>query len=313
MRAIVPGPNLLLVGGPKSGTTSLLLWLRKHPEIYHPWQRHPSGAWESGFLLGGVSDNPYEPSNPKGTLLLPNETDMDYYRREPFIIDKSPQHLYSPRALATVRDLLPDSKVVITLRDPYDLLISLFHQMKKTAYYNTSFDELISMMDNQDWTPDSDIAETWSFLSYPQFSSHVKSWVNEIGPDRVKVIPLQSIATDSRKLLDELSDWLGLDPSGMPSNLSVKNPRGQLSNSPIRKFLREPPSWAFRLSHILMPSRQLRKRLLDPIRRMGWKHIPTKKYEVPQELQDKIRARLSTDIEFFENLEKYIPTSTIIR
>ena len=78
MRSIEPAPNLLLVGAPKSGTTSLLLWLRNHSEVYHPWQRVNSGAVESGFLLGGVVDSPYEMSKPRGTLFLPHEADMDY-------------------------------------------------------------------------------------------------------------------------------------------------------------------------------------------------------------------------------------------
>ena len=47
MQSILDVPNLLLIGGPKCGTTSLLTWLRKHPEIYHPWEKIPISIVQS--------------------------------------------------------------------------------------------------------------------------------------------------------------------------------------------------------------------------------------------------------------------------
>ena len=312
MRAIEPAPNLLLVGGPKCGTTSLLLWLRKHKEVYHPWERVNSGAVESGFLLGGVVDYPFEMSKPRGTLFLPHEADMDYFKGERLIIDKSPQHLYSKKALETVGDLMPEAKVIITVRDPYDLMISLFHQQKKTVHFKTSFESLISKIDSLNWIASPEDPDTWGFLTYPRFSSHVKNWIDEIGEERVRVVQLKSIASNPRMVLDEISDWLGIDPAGMPRDLSVKNPRGKLSNSAYRRFLRKPPNWAFSLAKVVIPTRGLRKVLLDPIRSKGWKYVQSEKQEISDELTEKIRLNLIDDIEFMENLEKYIPKSVII-
>ena len=312
MRAIEPAPNLLLVGAPKSGTTSLLLWLRNHTEVYHPWQRVNSGAVESGFLLGGVVDGPYEMSKPRGTLFLPHEADMDYYRGEKYVIDKSPQHLYSNRALNTVNDLMPDAKVIITIRDPHDLLISLFHQQKKTIHFNSSFEDLIANLDGKNWSPDPNDPETWGFLTYPRYSKHVKKWIDLLGQDRVRVISLGTIATNPRMVLDHISEWLEIDSTKMPRNLNVKNPRGELSKSRLRQFLRSPPKWAFTLAKLVLPTRGLRKALLDPIRSKGWKYVPSEKQQITQETSEKIRTKLIYDIEFFENLEEQILESTII-
>ena len=312
MRSIEPAPNLLLVGAPKSGTTSLLLWLRNHSEVYHPWQRVNSGAVESGFLLGGVVDSPYEMSKPRGTLFLPHEADMDYYRGEKLVIDKSPQHLYSKRALDTIKELMPDAKVIITIRDPHDLLISLFHQQKKTIHFNSSFEDLIANLDGKNWSPDPNDPETWGFLTYPRYSKHVKKWIDLLGQDRVRVISLGTIATNPRMVLDSISEWLEIDPMKMPRNLNIKNPRGELSKSRFRQFLRSPPNWAFSLAKLVLPSRGLRKALLDPIRSKGWKYVPSEKQEIPVETTEKIRSNLIQDIEFFENLEEQIPESTII-
>ena len=312
MRAITPQPNLLIVGAPKSGTTSLLMWLRTHTDVYHPWLKAGDEAVESGFLIAGPSEIPISPLRPKGTLLLPHETDVDGYRGETWIIDKSPQHLYSRRALDSVRDLMPESRVIITLRDPFDLLISLYTQMWKTVDYQTSFEELFEMMESQDWIPDPDVPETWSFLTYPRYAQFVREWASELDPERVRVITLGSIAGNPTGVLRDLSDWLGISEGGMPRNPSVKNSRGKLSNSPIRKFLRDPPSWVFSTARLLMPSRAIRRRILDPIRRAGWKHVPAEKPHISSEMENTLRERLRVDSEFFQNLSSELPDGIIV-
>ena len=312
MRAITPQPNLLIVGAPKSGTTSLLMWLRSHHEVYHPWLRAGDEAVESGFLIAGLSENPISPLRPKGTLLLPHETDVDRYRGEPWIVDKSPQHLYSRRALDSVRDLMPDARVIITLRDPFDLLISLYTQMWKTVDFETSLEELFEMMQSQDWTPDPEIPETWSFLTYPRYSQFVRDWTSQLDSDRVRVITLSSIAGNPTGVLRALSEWLEISEGGMPRNPSVQNSRGKLSNDPIRRFLRNPPSWVFSTARLLMPSRAVRRSLLDPIRRIGWKHVPAEKPRLSSEMENKIRERLSEDTEFFQNLSAELPDGVIV-
>ncbi len=312
MQSVSIPPNLLLIGGPKCGTTSLLTWMRKHPEIYHPWEKMPVSASESGFLLGGISDIPFSPTKPKGTLLIPNEINMENYNDEKWIIDKSPQHLYSKKALDIVDKSLPNSKIIITLRDPFDLLISWHGEMIKGLNYDIDLNELIDKLDNINWVIDDNDESTWSFLNYPQYSKFVTSWIETLGVSRVKVIKLSSIKEKPDQVLESISKWLEIDPEKMPRSLKIKNIRGKLSNNPIRRLLRNPPNFVFTLSRLFIPSRSLRKIILDPIRRLGWKYVPSPKDNISPELENRIREKFSKDIEFFNNLEDNIPKSTII-
>lgn len=312
MRAINPKPNLLLVGAPKSGTTSLLLWLRRHSQIYHPWARAGHNAVESGFLISGPAEFPISPFKPRGTLLLPHEADIDHHNGEKWIIDKSPQHLYSEGALEKVRDLMPEARVIITLRNPVDLLVSLYAQMWKSEGYNTTFEELLGMMQEQDWEPDIDNPETWLFLTYPRFSSFVRKWVTEIGHERVRVVRLPSLAEDPNRVLESIGRWLGISVEAMPKNPPTKNVRGKLSNAPLRRFLRNPPGWAFSVARLLMPSRTLRRALLDPIRRKGWKHVPADKPQLGPDFEEQVREYLRDDVRFFENLSTELPEGVVL-
>jgi hypothetical protein len=53
--------------------------------------------------------------------------------------------------------------------------------------------------------------------------------------------------------------------------------------------------------------------LLDPIRRLGWKYVPTPKSIISPEIENRIRMKFKKDIEFFQNIEEFIPLSTIIK
>jgi len=65
MHRFHPAPNLLLIGGPKTGTTSLMHWLSIQDDIHHPWPN------ESHFLMAGAAEFPTSPLHPKGTAILP--------------------------------------------------------------------------------------------------------------------------------------------------------------------------------------------------------------------------------------------------
>jgi hypothetical protein len=51
---------------------------------------------------------------------------------------------------------------------------------------------------------------------------------------------------------------------------------------------------------------------LDPIRRTGWKHVKAEKTPISPEVERYIKQQLSDEIHFFENLEDYIPSVTIV-
>ena len=71
MHRFHPAPNLLLIGGPKTGTTSLMHWLSIQDDIHHPWPN------ESHFLMAGAAEFPTSPLHPKGTAILAPHADLD--------------------------------------------------------------------------------------------------------------------------------------------------------------------------------------------------------------------------------------------
>ena len=91
--------------------------------------------------------------------------------------------------------------------------------------------------------------------------------------------------------------------NSIPKKFPNQNTGGALSNSKLSKFLREPPNWAFNLSRFILPSRNLRKLLLDPIRRTGWKHVKAEKNPISPEVERYIKQQLSDELKKLSEFE----------
>ena len=306
MHRFHPSPNLLLIGGPKTGTTSLMHWLADHQKIHHPWPN------ESHFLMAGPAEFPTSPIHPKGTTILAPRADLDGVGEFPWVMDKSTFHLYSDRALQAVEEHLPDAKVVITLRNPVDLMLSMHQEHnKRLVDYNTSLEEMLEMCRKQSFQSDVNISDTYSFLRFPRMKEETIRWAQALG-DRVRVISLSSIATEPLATMNEILTWLDIDPLPEGTSLPKHNERGQMNQSGWAQFLRQPPNFLVSLSKILLPTKGLRRTILDPIRSPGFKPVRTESAQITNEVRAELEAAFAEEIEFQDNLTNYIDSSLII-
>ena len=248
MHRFHPAPNLLLIGGPKTGTTSLMHWLSIQDDIHHPWPN------ESPFLMAGAAEFPTSPLHPKGTAILAPQADLDGTEEHKWILDKSAFHIYSERALEAVRDHLPDARIIITLRHPVDLMLSMHQEHRKRLVdYTVEQDAMIELARTQSFEPDEDAPETYSFLRFPRLKEPTIRWTETLG-DRVKVIPLSSIKDNPLRTVNTLLNWLELPEMPSDTKLPRHNESGGMNQSAWARTLREPPGWLASLAMTLLPT-----------------------------------------------------------
>ncbi len=299
-------PNLLLIGGPKTGTTSLLKWLRSNNSIYHPWPN------ESHFLMAGAAEFPTAPIHPKGVMIISPEPSFQNYRNEPWIIDKSAFHLYSEQALRTVEENMPDAKIIITLRNPVDLMLSMHQEhSKRLIEYKTSQEEMLGKIKNAGFEANIDDPETWSFLGFPRMKASTLNWVEKFG-NRVRIIPLESIKNDSVATMNDILSWLDLEPLPMDTQLPKYNEGGDMNSAKWAKFLREPPRFIVNFMKIFIPSQKLRKFIFDPLRKPGFNPKKASRPELNLELRKELENAFKDEIDFLENIESYVDSELLI-
>jgi len=281
-------------------------WLASHEQIHHPWPN------ESHFLMAGPAEFPTSPIHPKGTTILAPRADLDGVDDHQWIMDKSTFHLYSQRALEAVCEHLPEARVVITLRHPVDLMLSMHQEHRKRLIeYDTDQATMIEISRGQSFQPDEGVPETYSFLRFPRLKAPTLQWVEALG-DRVRVVPLSSIATDPLRTTNDILSWLEVERMPEGTSLPRYNERGEMNPSGWAKTLREPPSFLSKLARTLLPTKGLRRAILDPIRSPGFKPIAADSPVMDEQTRHELESAFAEEIEFQENLASYIDPSIIV-
>ena len=281
-------------------------WLASHEQIHHPWPN------ESHFLMAGPAEFPTSPIHPKGTAILAPRADLDGVDDHQWIMDKSTFHLYSQRALEAVCEHLPEARVVITLRHPVDLMLSMHQEHRKRLIeYDPDQATMIEMSRGQSFQPDEGVPETYSFLRFPRLKAPTLQWVEALG-DRVRGVPLSSIATDPLRTTNNILSWLEVERMPEGTSLPRYNERGEMNPSGWAKTLREPPSFLSKLARTLLPTKGLRRAILDPIRSPGFKPIAADSPVMDEQTRHELESAFAEEIEFQENLASYIDPSIIV-
>ena len=178
------GPDIAIVGAARAGTSFLSAVLGRHTQIDPGMVKEPnyfSSRWEDGE---DWYDQLYTPRT-AGVLCLDSSVSYTY-----------PQH---PKALQRLRAVVPDVKVIYTVRRPVDRLVSHYQLFR---YYTQT----------HDWNS---LGEALTKSEMLLGSSDYDHWLATIRdlfpPENVLVIPFPLITKDMPAVLDSVLPWLGLE------------------------------------------------------------------------------------------------------
>lgn len=131
----MPMPNFLVIGGTKSGTTSLNYYLAQHPEIYMP-----PGKQTYFFAFEGEEPaccGPGDKEHYDSQLINRLEDYLALFEgvtTEKAIGEVCSVYLYHPKAPERIRYYIPEAKLIVNLRNPADMAYSSFMQQRRDGY-----------------------------------------------------------------------------------------------------------------------------------------------------------------------------------
>ena len=136
-------PNFLVIGAAKSGTSSLYMYLKQHPEIYMSPIKEPhffSFDDESKMTKG-----PGDPIHKAITNFDDYQAQFDGVTDEKAIGEASTSYLYRPEAPGRIHAMLPDAKLIVILRNPVDRAFSAYmHVVRDKRETSKDFAEALS-------------------------------------------------------------------------------------------------------------------------------------------------------------------------
>lgn len=209
-------PNVFIVGAPRSGTSSMLHYLRQHPDIFMAWG-------EPHFFGSDIAYNP-APLSLKDYLALFEES-----RAERHIGEKSSWYLLSKRAAGEIRAFNPDAGIIIQIRNPVDLIHSLHHHF---AFHIgreplKNFSRALEMEETRKAgkaiPSKARFPEHYFYTEVPRFREQIERFVKHFGWSRIHVVVFDDLVNDTEREYRRVLEFLGTD-SGFTPDFSPRNP-----------------------------------------------------------------------------------------
>ena len=229
-------PNFVVIGAGKAGTTALYQWLRRHPDVYMP-----SLLKETFFFCY----DPANPVHPDGagvefpiTSLAAYEELFERAGNAKAIGEATPRYLDAPGVAERMHALIPDAKLIASLRDPVSRIYSHAQMNLRLGYARDLVDEARRL------------ATTDEHVYAPKF----RDWFNYYERDQFFLFRYDDLAADPQAILRQTFEFLDVDPAVDIDTSVVHNPGGVPKSAlaqrlidlkVLRKARPVTPSWVY--------------------------------------------------------------------
>lgn len=241
-------PNLFIVGAPKSGTSALYGYLAGHPEIYMTDLKEP-------HYFGRDLIRVNRPPPDRDKYLSRFEEAAGF----PVRGEASTSYLQSSSAPHEIKELSPEARIIIILRNPVDVMYALHGE-----HLLSGFEELHDFEDALDAEaarrrgevrPNRpgvlDLLFYREVVDYPQ---HVGRYFDVFGRSSILVMFFEEFFADPEHHFPRVLGFLGVDEGWSP-DFEVVNPSKRVRFTWLQRFLASPPSPLEKMGNLLIPHR----------------------------------------------------------
>lgn len=218
-------PNCLIVGAQKSGTSSLYQYMLQHPQV------HESLGKEVHYFDGGL--NPDIDTFNKGEnwyrAHFPLSRDMNV---GDICIDATPMYLFNPLVAERIKNLIPDCKIIILLRDPVERAVSHYFHTQRHGFEDLSIEDALDREDSrleegiqqQDYK---DLAfRLYSYKARGLYLKQIQNYQQYFSEDQMLILSSDSFYKNSQEALNTVFDFLDINVQHQVSNLKLHNVGG---------------------------------------------------------------------------------------
>ncbi len=196
-------PNFFIVGAPKSGTTNMSYYLMQHPQVFMPENLEP-------YYFARLD----VPQNYKREIISDEKKYLSLFKNAKnckAVGESSPVYLYCPHSALEIKNRFPNSKLIISLRNPIEIAYSEYFSLKFMGFdQNRSFDELLDSSEEQLTQNEFHID---SLLEAGFYSKHIKRFQKIFSKNQIKIIIFEEYVKNTVPTINSILSFLGIKES----------------------------------------------------------------------------------------------------
>ncbi len=227
-------PSFLVIGAGRSGTTALHAALSQHPEVFVPSEKSPNffvsqdplPEWETGSVRQ-MKSHWISSSRHYQSLFQGSES---------FIArgEVSPVYLQSTYAAARIQEYCPEVKLIAILRDPSERAHAHYWGRRRDGLESrATFSEVV---EQELQRPLPQPVAFGSYLACGLYHYFLSSYDQRFPPENVKVYLYEDWLANPTGLLQDLFQFLGVDPEFQPCNRRGAGKTGDIAHPVLRQL-----------------------------------------------------------------------------
>ena len=196
--------NFIGIGGQRCGKTTMYSWLREHPQI------STSSEMELHFF-NNCYDRGYE------------WYEGNFEQNEKILLtgEMSSSYLYDQSVPERVYKYYPEMKIILSVRNPIDRLISAFrHDI-----------QIGNVVSDGEYSISKGIENNPTYLEYGMYAKYFNEWLNIFPRENIFVIIFEQMIETPQQTYLELCDFLNIDNSFTPHTINKKMNQSWLPKS----------------------------------------------------------------------------------
>lgn len=194
------GPDFIIAGASKSGTSSIYYYLNHHPQILFSHKKEIDFYWKN-----------FERGLDWYLAHFPTITD-----RPDFLTgEATPNYLRFPQVAQRIKDTFPQVKIIILLRNPIDRAISWHYHKLNSGLTNQDLATAIAEeIDRLSTVSEAEIINTGFYNPDNIMSSlyiyKIKAWIELLGREQFLILKSEEFYLNPLEIMKKVFQFLGL-------------------------------------------------------------------------------------------------------
>jgi hypothetical protein len=207
-------PRFIIGGAQKCGTTTLYDQLALHPRVVPAIVKEP-GYFSWNFRKGAKWYRAHFP------IVTGGRAARGDAGAEPVTGEASPSYLYAPFAFSRMRAMLPETRLILMLRNPADRAYSSYQHQVRYKRESRSFAEAIAgekrmldrelprlLADPDYYSPD---FRFFGYLYMGNYADHLRECFRHFPREQVMVIQSEEFFSSNKEVFAKVLQFLDLD------------------------------------------------------------------------------------------------------
>ena len=221
------GPDFIIAGASKSGTSSIYFYLSRHPQILLSHTKEIDFYWQN-----------FDRGIDWYLAHFPTITDRDDFLTG----EATPNYLRFPQVAQRIKNTFPQTKIIILLRNPADRAISWHYHKLNTGLTNQDLPTAISEEITRLATvSEAEIIQTGYYNPDNILSSlyiyKIRAWVETLGREQFLFLKSEDFYSDPLGNMAQVFDFLGLPNCPLENYPKVNAGSYNQVDSKLRKTL----------------------------------------------------------------------------